>query len=124
MSMLFMRNFLMLIGFVFCFSNCKKESVINFSIEVFELQSKQNCQENLCSYVYLEIPKAIGNEEIASTINHRIFEYFKDKLLFSDYHQVSSYGSMADFFIQEYEKISATYPENYPLWQANYEVGH
>jgi len=119
-----MRNFLMFIGFVLCFSNCKKEPAVSFSMEVFELQSKQNCQETTCSHVYLEIPKAVGNEKIASTINQRIYEYFKDELLFSEHHQVNSYDSLAYFFIQEYEKISTTYPEDYPLWQAIFETQH
>lgn len=119
-----MRNFLMFIGFALCFSNCKKEPTISFATEIFEVESKQNCHETACSRVYLEIPKAIGNENITSPINQKIYDYFKEELTFLNAPRTNSYDSLAYFFIQEYEKTSATYPENYPLWQANFEVEH
>src|SRR5690554_942466 len=124
MSMLFMKKFFLFISLSLIFISCKTKPTVVFETKIYDFRTDKNCEEYNCTYIHLEIPVASGNEMITKPINQVLFNFVNDNLHYHNQPKTTSYDSLAQQFITEYEKTTQTYPDFSPAWEANFKVEH
>lgn len=122
--MLFMKKFFLLICLSVIFMSCKKEPMVVFTTKNYDFRSNKNCEKDNCTYVHLEIPVASGNEMITKPINEVLFNFVNDHLHYHNQPKTTSYDTLAQQFIAEYEETSRVYPDFSVAWEADFKVKH
>jgi len=110
----------LLVGFI----SCKKDIPLEFTTKTYDFKSESDCTVGNCTYVHFEIPVASGNAAIAATINKRVFEFVESVMSFEDENKTASYDTLALNFIDHFNEINRTYPDNAIAWEANFKTEH
>lgn len=119
-----MKKILLFICLSIGFLGCKKANPLQVSIKTYSLKSELNCVQGNCTYVHLEVPFFLGNEVVAKPINDNIFKFVQEEIRFQDDKKTTSYDTLALNFINRYNEVFRTYPENALAWEADFKVTH
>lgn len=124
MPMLFMKKLFLFLNLSLIFISCKTKPTVVFETKTYDFRTDKNCEEYNCTYIHLEIPVASGDEMITKPINQVLFDFVNDNLHYQNQPKTTSYDSLAQQFIIEYEETTQTYPDFSPAWEANFKVEH
>ncbi len=119
-----MKKLLLFICLSMCFWGCKKENQLKVSTKTYRLNSEFNCVQNNCTYAYIEVPFFEGRKNIVKPINDSIFNFIEQTIRFKGDKKVKSYDTLALNFINHYNEVYLTYPENALAWEANFKVSN
>ena len=120
-----MKKILLFICLSFFLSTCaKKETSLQFVTKTFHYKSDINCETGNCTYVHFEIPIASGKPIISNAVNQQIFDFIQNTAFKQVNKTVTSYDSLAINFINQYNEINRTYPNDIIAWEANFKVNH
>lgn len=119
-----MKKILLFICFSVLFVSCKKQAILQVTTKTYDLKSQLNCTAGNCTYVHFEIPVVFGNEELSEPMNNLILNFIKSAMSFENDKKTKSYDTIAMKFINHYNEVYKTYPENSIAWEANFKSTH
>ncbi|MDO1512658.1 DUF3298 and DUF4163 domain-containing protein [Maribacter confluentis] len=106
------NRFFCLLTLFFILSCETKEELIFEPLSI----SKKECQD--CSFVTINVPKAIGNSKLANAINIAISEEIISWLSFNETGKANNIKEGIDAFITDYNELKNKYPEESMPWEA------
>ena len=119
-----MKKILVFICLSVCFISCKKEIPLEFTTKTYDFKSESDCTVGNCTYVHFEIPTASGNNAIATPINKSFFDFVESVMSFEDEKKTASYDTLALNFIDRFNEMNRTYPDNSIAWEADFKANH
>lgn len=119
-----MKNIGMFICVLMVFVSCKKQTSLQITTKSYDLKSEKNCTVGNCTYVHFEIPVVLGTEEQSKPLNDLIFNFVASAVKFENDKKTKSYDTLALNFVNHYNEVYKTYPENAVAWEANFKSSH
>lgn len=119
-----MKKILLFVCFLFVFVSCKKEGTLQVITKTYDLKSENNCSAGNCTYAHFEIPEIIGKEELSKPLNELVLNFIQSTVSFENDKKTKSYDTIALNFINHYNEVYKTYPENSIAWEANFKSTH
>ncbi|WCM41355.1 RsiV family protein [Flavobacterium sp. CBA20B-1] len=119
-----MKKIILFICLSIAFVACKKANSLKVTQKTYSLQSALNCVPNNCTYAHIEVPFFWGNNVVAKPINDSIFKFVQEEIRFQDDKTTASYDTLVLNFINHYNEIFRTYPENALAWEASFKASH
>lgn len=105
--------------FAFLFVNCKDNSALSYTQEIFKQEVEADCAELSCPSAKLEITLFESENKVADSINKKIFEYFKEVLSFEEQpYTAANYDELLQSFLSSYEKLREEFPQDAIGWEA------
>jgi len=102
----------------FLLINCKDNSALRYTQEVFKQEMEADCTELSCPSAKLEITLFESENEVADSINKKVFEYFKEVLSFEEQPYVATnYDELLKSFLNSYEKLREEFPHDAIGWE-------
>lgn len=98
---------------LFLIFSCETKNELSF--EALSL-SKKACED--CSLVSIDVPKAMGNTKLATSINTAIQEEIISWLSFNETGRANNIYEGINAFLQDYNELKNKYPEESMPWEA------
>lgn len=119
-----MKKIVLLICLTMVLVSCKKQVPLQITTKTYDLKSENNCTAGNCTYAHFEIPVVLGTEEQSKPLNDLIFDFVVNAVKFENDKQTKSYDTLALNFVNHYNEVYKTYPENAVAWEANFKSSH
>ncbi len=96
------------------FYGCQKEDKLSFEIQIIE---NENCED--CPKVFIEMPKALEQNQLSTAINTALKEEVISLLSFDSDEDINSVQKAIKSFNQEYTELQKLYTDETADWEAD-----
>ena len=117
------KKLLLLICFSTLLFSCSKKENWQIETKTYQLKTSLPCKGDECSYVELNIPTIVSEDENLKKINQIVFDTVKKHIAFeTNDAEIKTYDELAKSFIASYDDIKRAFP-NEPLpWEASVDA--